>query len=247
MYAISMEGNTEKIRVGKAAKMLGVTIQTLRNWEKSGKLRAGRTKGGQRYYELSDLRRFLLDLKKLGWAWASSGQAPDLFSEYYCDRQDRFSSRLAKMGSLLQQSLKDEDLVSLLVLVAGEIGDNAFAHNIGNWPDTPGIFFAYDLDKQLIVLADRGRGVRATLQRVRPAIRDDRDALKVAFTEIVSGRDPEQRGNGLKVVRKVCETKPIGLLFRSGLGIVQIPREPHLMEIMAANENIRGVYSVIIY
>lgn len=242
-----MERNTEKVRIGKAAEILSVTIQTLRNWEKSGKLRAGRTKGGQRYYALNDLKRFLVDLEKLGWAWAASGQAPELPSEYYCERQDRFSSRLEKMGLLLQQSLEDENLASLLTLVAGEIGDNAFAHNIGSWPDIPGIFFAYDLDKRLIVLADRGRGVRATLQRVRPAIRDDMDALKIAFTEIVSGRDPEQRGNGLKVVRKVCETQPIGLLFCSGLGIVRISRRPHIMQIEAANENIRGVYSVITY
>ena len=69
----------------------------------------------------------------------------------------------------------------------------------------------------------------------------------VAFTEIVSGRNPEKRGNGLKVVRDVMESKKIGLLFRSGLGIVNIPKEPGKMRIDMTNENIRGTYAVITF
>lgn len=239
----------KKVRIGQAAKILGVTAQTLRNWEKSGRLGAKRSRGGQRYYFVADLERLLLDLPGLGWAWAASGQAPDLAPEYYCERQDRFTSRLVKMGVVLQQTLNGDvrDLVSLLTLVTGEIGDNAFAHNAGNWPDVPGVFYGYDQGKRIIVVADRGRGVRATLQRVRPGITNDIEALRIAFTETISGRDPEKRGNGLKVIRQIAETKAIGLVLQSGLGVVRIPKEPGPMKITLAKENVRGVYAVITF
>lgn len=236
----------QNIRIGKAAKILGVSVQTLRNWEKSGKLRAGRSGGKQRFYVLQDLKNFALDLKMLGLAWATSAIPPELPSEYYCERADRFTSRVTKMGTELQKAENvSENLASLLTLVAGEIGDNSFAHNVGNWPDVPGLFFGYNTDKRVIVLADRGRGVKTTLQQIRPSIATDTEALNVAFTEIVSGRNPEKRGNGLKVVRGVAESNEIGLLFRSGIGMVSIPLHPGLMHIKMTDGNIRGTYAVI--
>ena len=237
----------KKVRIGDAAKILGVTIQTLRNWEKSGKLHAERSHGKQRYYALHDLQNFKMDLAMLGFAWAASAQPPDVPDEYYCDRSDRFTSRVAKMGIVLQQAGISEDIASLLTLMAGEIGDNSFAHNGGNWPDVRGVFYAYDVKKRIIVLADRGRGVKATLQRVRPNLSNDVDALRVAFTEIVSGRDPEKRGNGLKVVRATAESRGFTLRFRSGIGIVRISKEVHPMHIDMAEENVRGTFAVILF
>ncbi len=234
------------LRIGEAAKILNVSTQTLRNWEKSGKLRAERSAGKQRYYILQDLQRFALDIQKLGLAWATSELPPELPSEFYCERQDRFTSRVAKMATELQRDGNgvSEDLASLITLVVGEIGDNSFAHNVGNWLDVMGIFFAYDFSKRIIVLADRGRGVKTTLQQVRLNLSTDIDALKVAFTEIVSGRSPEKRGNGLKVVRRIAEAGTISLLFRSGLGIVTIPNH-RTMRIEMADSNVRGTYAVI--
>jgi len=238
-----------KLRISQAAAFLGVTAQTLRTWDSSGKLRAQRSAGGQRYYDLIDLQRYATDIIKFGWAWATSAQAPVLPEEYYCERQDRFTSRLTKMSAVFlsahNESIANTNLVSLLTLVAGEIGDNSFAHNHGNWPDVPGVYFAYDTNKHLIVLADRGRGVRATLQRVRPYLASDVEALHVAFTEIVSGRDPEKRGNGLKVVKRVTEANPIGLQFRSGLGKVELPQGTGPMHITMTDENVRGTFAII--
>lgn len=238
----------ERLTIGEAAKHLQVSVDTLRRWDASGKLRAQRSQGGHRYYLLEDLKRFKVDLPVFGWAWASSAQPPELPSEYYCERQDRFTSRLEKMGMLLLQTEGiTEEIASLLTAVAGEIGDNSFVHNGGNWPDVPGVFFAYDIGKRVIVLADRGQGVRTTLRHVRPNLETDTEALHVAFTEIVSGRDPEKRGNGLKVVRRIAESAFIGLQFRSGLGVVQIPKNPGPMEIGTTMENIRGTYAVITF
>lgn len=48
------------LRVGEAAECLGVTTETLRNWDKSGKLVATRHPvTGYRYYRQLDLDRFL--------------------------------------------------------------------------------------------------------------------------------------------------------------------------------------------
>jgi len=239
----------EKLRIGTVAEMLGVTVQTLRNWDTSGKLRAQRSPGGQRYYVSEDIQRFMLDIEALGWAWAASAQAPDIADEYYCERQDRFTSRLEKMSVVLSKELGSdaEDLVGLLILIAGEIGDNSFAHNVGNWPDVLGVFFTYNVDKRMIVLADRGRGILKTLRYVRPRLAHDTDALRVAFTEIISGRSPEKRGNGLKVARRVAESSMVGLSLRSGLGIVRIPKKPGAMTISLTEENVRGVYAVITF
>jgi len=239
----------EKVRIGKAASMLAVSVQTLRNWEKTGKLLPQRSPGGQRYYLLQDLELFALDIQKLGWAWAASAQPPEIPNDYYCEQQARFSSRLEKMGLLLTKAdAVSGEAASLLTTIAGEIGDNSFMHNIGNWPDVPGIFFAYDIGKRVIVLADRGQGVRKTLSRVRPNIKTDTEALRVAFTEIVSGREPEKRGNGLKVVRRIVELNPIYLLFQSGVAIVKSPKEQQSsITIATATENVRGAYVIITF
>jgi putative resolvase len=47
------------VSIGEAAQIKGVSIDTLRNWEKEGKIIAVRTEGGHRRYKLSDLIPFL--------------------------------------------------------------------------------------------------------------------------------------------------------------------------------------------
>jgi len=85
-------------------------------------------------------------------------------------------------------------------------------------------------------------------KRLKPSISSDIEALNVAFTEILSGRNPEKRGNGLKVVRKTLESRKIGLLFRSGVGLVTIPIEkPGTLTISMSDENVRGTYCVIMF
>lgn len=43
------------LQIGDAAKMKGVSIDTLRRWEKADKIKAVRTEGGHRRYRVSDL------------------------------------------------------------------------------------------------------------------------------------------------------------------------------------------------
>ena len=133
-----------------------------------------------------------------------------------------------------------ENLYSLIVLVTGEIGDNSFAHNLGKWPDTPGIFFGYDVQKGIIVLADRGLGILETLRQVRPALPSHVEAVKVAFTEFISGRAPEKRGNGLKAVREVVSAQPINLFFTSGDAEVRMQDSDKAFRVTRGKDSVRG-------
>ena len=147
----------------------------------------------------------------------------------------------------MQQDLHAKTLFSLLTSIAGEIGNNSYDHNLGNWPDTPGIFFGYDVVKRHIVLADRGLGILKTLQRVRPQLNNDQEALRVAFTEIVSGRAPEARGNGLKYVRNIIAKYPIKLLFRTGNAQVTLLRESKALQFATTQEYVQGCIAFITY
>jgi molybdopterin-binding protein len=47
------------IRIGQAAELLGVSVETVRRWEHSGVLSTRRSEGGQRLVALADVSRLL--------------------------------------------------------------------------------------------------------------------------------------------------------------------------------------------
>ena len=48
-----------RLRVGQAAEMLGVSVETLRRWETEGRLRMTRSDGGQRLVDVDQVSRLL--------------------------------------------------------------------------------------------------------------------------------------------------------------------------------------------
>ena len=52
------------LRVGEAAELLGVSVDTLRRWEAEGRLRVRRSRGGQRLVSLADVRRLQAKRRK---------------------------------------------------------------------------------------------------------------------------------------------------------------------------------------
>jgi molybdopterin-binding protein len=48
-------------RIGEAAKALGVRVETLRRWEREGKLSTSRTAGGQRLVPAAEVARLLAE------------------------------------------------------------------------------------------------------------------------------------------------------------------------------------------
>jgi hypothetical protein len=163
-------------------------------------------------------------------------------SEVYCPTRDVFQARLDRLlADCLRQF--DENLSYLLTAVVGEMGNNSFDHNLGNWHDVAGIYLVADLSSRKILISDRGQGIFATIKRVRSAIKNDVEAMRIAFTERISGRAPEQRGNGLKFVKKIFEQQGWQLNFRSGQAVCHI--ENGSTSFANEKKKIRGTIALI--
>lgn len=237
---------TELIPIGKAARFLGVTPMTLRRWEQSGKLIPHRTPTGHRRYTVAQVSEALggsIASRALVWVSAPAGIEPE--SVFSCMTGAIFQERLMRVERELAHFPDTSETASLILAAAGEIGNNSFDHNIGNWPDIPGIFFAFDRDHRSLVLADRGQGILKTLQQVRPALASDREALTVAFTEILSGRSLEARGNGLKFVRKIAPLAGVDVLFRTGNARLRINRKHPDIRVEETETSFRGCLAIL--
>src|SRR5688572_6642721 len=60
----SHERAGSRLRVGQAAEMLGVSVETLRRWEAEGRLQMERSEGGQRLVDLDEISRLLDERRK---------------------------------------------------------------------------------------------------------------------------------------------------------------------------------------
>lgn len=176
------------------------------------------------------------------WVTATTSQiVPD---EWYSPTRDIFQARLQTFLSRGQKSVGDT--AYLLTAIVGEIGNNSFDHNLGQWPDVPGIFFADDINKKVVALVDRGQGIRQTISRVMPKIITDEEALMVAFTQVVSGRSPERRGNGLKFVAQIIKQHRWSLTFQSGNAELMYDKG-RLLPIHQLETKINGCLAIIYY
>lgn len=139
-------------------------------------------------------------------------------TECFCDTRDIFQAKLEMMLLELLNLNLPEQVAYDITSIVGEIGNNSFDHNLGNWPKEIGIFFAAVLfeNKLIVILADKGQGILKTLKKAKPELNNDKDALNVAFYEKISGRIAENRGNGLKFVRQNIEKNNMHLVFASG-------------------------------
>src|SRR6188472_242153 len=52
------------VRVGEAAEMLGVSVDSIRRWQREGKIKAGRSAGGQRSVPLAEVQRLLAERRR---------------------------------------------------------------------------------------------------------------------------------------------------------------------------------------
>ncbi len=233
------------ISIGEAASQLGVSIDSLRRWDKTQRLQSIRSgPRGHRYYKQSDIDLYLRNESSLAQQWAMATVGIEPSPDVYCQTRDIFQARLEKLQSVLSRKVTSQ-AISLLSAVAGEIGNNSFDHNLGNWPDVIGIYFSYDLRNSTIVLADRGQGILATLKRVKPELTNASEALKVAFTETISGRRPEARGNGLKFVRAVIVENPFILNFQTGDACLSLKEYDKDVIVTRAEKDVRGCFATI--
>lgn len=162
---------------------------------------------------------------QLVYEWYLQDRAPTSVHKQVSSSRDIFQARLDSMHSNLRKQFRDSNSIALLVAVAGEIGNNCFDHNLGQWGDVAGCWFESDIERNKIsiVIADRGQGVLSSLKKVMATLKNDQMALEIAFEKRISGRSPEKRGNGLKFVRDIINGYPSrGLLFFSGQGKITL-------------------------
>jgi molybdopterin-binding protein len=79
----------QAVRVGRAADLLGVSIDTLRRWEAAGKLRVRRSAGGQRLVGLADIRGLLAERRRkrgLNSAQSARNRFPGVVTRIEKDR-----------------------------------------------------------------------------------------------------------------------------------------------------------------
>lgn len=110
------------IGINEAAKILGITPKTIRIWEKEGKIKSIRTKGGHRRYNVSDLignkksERFTIAYARV----STSEQIEDLkrqeiVLESYCSANGYNFEILSDLGSGL--NYKKKGLTRLIKLI----------------------------------------------------------------------------------------------------------------------------------
>lgn len=120
------------------------------------------------------------------------------------------ATRLSGLLKFVQQQGLATNGASLLTASAGELMNNSFDHNLGYWQDVPGCCTSWTKEDETLILgvADRGRGIVGSLRTMFSPSVPNEQVLKLAFEQIISGRSPEKRGNGLKFVRNAIQTSP---------------------------------------
>jgi len=157
--------------------------------------------------------------------------------DYFCSSRDVFQVRIDSYALGTSKYLESA--------IIGEIGNNTFDHN---WDFAEGhargtYLKLYDFENT-VILADFGRGIRKSLERVYQA-KDDKAALEIAFTQQISGRAPEQRGNGLKFVLENMQKKNWDLYFQSGIGCCII--SDGIVTFKENNVDILGCLAILVF
>lgn len=149
---------------------------------------------------------FIKDISQLN-------QNNDCWSLY----KDAFDAKLQTFAMQSQQWL--------LGAVLGEIGFNTFDHNFQIDSNRKGLYCNFEYGENTAALLDFGCGIKTSLSKVKKDIKTDKEALRIAFTEIISGRAPEQRGNGLKFVLSSVIQNNWNMYFHSGSAYCLIDKD----------------------
>lgn len=165
-----------------------------------------------RYLKRSHLDEYLRELGLIRFAKLFEGvqinerDNLNIQEIYHCPTKDIFGARLGKFLMMYKNFGLNDSQAQYMTAIIGEIGNNVFDHNLGNWPlDVTGAIIMgqrFPRKKELeIVVADPGIGFKQSLHRKDPNLKDQIEAIKLALQKGVSGRIEEDRGNGLKYVQ----------------------------------------------
>lgn len=118
-------GDDPTVRVGQAAEMLGVTVETLRRWGAEGRLATSRSPGGQRLVAIADVARLLRERRR-------SGAARPIVAQSARNRFEGVVTRIERDGvaAVVEVLAGPHRIVSLLTAEAVDelglrVGDDA--------------------------------------------------------------------------------------------------------------------------
>lgn len=130
---------------------------------------------------------------------------------FFNQTRDQSNARIIKWIDFFKSKNINLNESIILGSILGELTNNSFDHNLGQWKSVPGCLVALDIDLATqtlqLVVADKGQGIISSLKNTVAPIIDPEVILKKAFLERISGRAPEKRGNGLKFVLKHISEK----------------------------------------
>ena len=66
MKASTQRSSDQSVRIGQAAELLDVSVETLRRWESADRIRVERSPGGQRLVPLAEITRLLGERRAAG-------------------------------------------------------------------------------------------------------------------------------------------------------------------------------------
>lgn len=148
----------------------------------------------------------------------------------HCRYVDEFNARLGRFERMFRNfGLNDQDAKRALVIF-GELGNNVFDHNLGNWPTnfSGSIVIAqnYPSFKRIeCAIGDAGVGFLGSLRAAFPELKDDIAAIQKGLKGY-TGRIGEDRGNGLQTIQNWTIKDFHGILnIHSGGGLVQVDEQ----------------------
>ena len=96
------------ITIKKASEILGVSTQTLRRWDESGRLVSVRGKNNYRYYKKEDINEYiknnLKDIFKMAKNWTLNKEGTEPQSDFYCKDIYIFKARADKLERELNKT-----------------------------------------------------------------------------------------------------------------------------------------------
>jgi len=126
---------------------------------------------------------------------------PYIFKQDFYGDYENIFEEFSKIGI-------SEENTAILVSSIGEIIDNSFSHNLGQWNNSFGPLVLY-LSQQIpdrkeinISICDFGIGFLATLKKNYPQLENEEEAIKFALMPQTTGRINKMGGNGLVYLQK---------------------------------------------
>jgi molybdopterin-binding protein len=103
------------LKIGQAAELLGVSVETVRRWASEGRLQSTRTAGGQRLVAIEDVSRLLADRRKTRSARPKTAQSARNRFEGIVTRVER-----DRVAAVVEVLCGPHRLVSLMTAEAAE-------------------------------------------------------------------------------------------------------------------------------